>query len=213
MMENKNLNHKQMYKKFIEYLRAKEKKEDSSNNKGDSGITKIKNSKKNSFFFTGIDSMKSNPLDSSSTSSSNSFEGDTSGQIGFKKKKEPENLISYQQKEDYFKVNKNKLMNMFSKYQNNLVKEEGNNIYTKKTIKGGLKKTNTYISPKMVNYKYNKQSFNPYFSFQKKTRNRKEERNTKNKKVHSLFDTNYEYDEEEEDLTKHKESEDFNNKK
>lgn len=213
MNENKNLNHKQMYKKFIEYLRAKEKKEDSSKNKRDSGTTKIKNSKKNSFFFTGIDSMKSNPLDSSSTSSSNSFEGDTSGQIGFKKKKEPENLISYQQKEDYFKVNKNKLMNMFSKYQNNLVKEEGNNIYTKKTIKGGLKKTNTYISPKMVNYKYNKQSFNPYFSFQKKTRNRKEERNTKNKKVHSLFDTNYEYDEEEEDLTKHKESEDFNNKK
>ena len=212
MNENKILNHKQMYKKFIEYLRDKEKK-DSSKNKGDSWVTKMNNSKKNSFFFTGIDSVKSNHLDSSSTSSSNSFEGDTSNQIGFKKKNKPENLISFQQKEDYFKFNKNKLMNMFSKYQNNLVKEDGNNIYTRKAIKGGLKKTNTYISPKMINYKYDKQSFNPYFSFQKKTRNRKEGTNIKNKKVHSLFDENYEYDEEEGDLTKRKESEEFNNKK
>ena len=210
--ENKIQNKKQIYKKFIEYLRAKEQK-NSLKNKAESGVTKINNSKKNSFFFTGIDTIKSNPLESSSSSSSNSFEGDTSSQIGFKKKKETDSLFSFQQKEDYFKVNKNKLMNIFNKYQNKLIKEEGNNIYSKRTIKGGIKKVDTYLSPKMSNYKYDKQSFNQYFSFRKKTRNKKEETNSKNKKVHSLFDENYEYDEEEEYLEKLKEGEQNLNKK
>ena len=93
MEENKSLNKKQMYKKFIEYLRAKEEKKNTSKNKASNNMTKRNNSKKNSFFFTGIDSVKisrSNILESSSSSSSSSSykEGETSSQIGFKKKKE-----------------------------------------------------------------------------------------------------------------------------
>ena len=209
MEENKSLNKKQMYKKFIEYLRAKEEKKNTSKNKASNNMTKRNNSKKNSFFFTGIDSVKisrSNILESSSSSSSSSSykEGETSSQIGFKKKKEKNIIIPFKQKEEFLEVNKNKLINMFSKYQNNLVKDGMPNIYVKKKItNNGLKKSKSILTPKLVNNNYESQQFNPYFSFQKKNKTKKEEDiNSKNNKVHSLFDENYVYDEEEGDSEK-----------
>ena len=209
MEENKSLNKKQMYKKFIEYLRAKEEKKNTSKNKASNNMTKRNNSKKNSFFFTGIDSVKisrSNILESSSSSSSSSSykEGETSSQIGFKKKKEKNIIIPFKQKEEFLEVNKNKLINMFSKYQNNLVKDGMPNIYVKKKItNNGLKKSKSILTPKIVNNNYESQQFNPYFSFQKKNKTKKEEDiNSKNNKVHSLFDENYVYDEEEGDSEK-----------
>ena len=214
MEENKSINKKQMYKKFIEYLRAKEEKKNSSKNKASNGMTKRNNSKKNSFFFTGIDSVKyshSNPLESSnsSSSSSNSYkEGETSSQIGFKKKKEKKIVIPFPQKEEFLDINKNKLINMLSKYQNNLVKDVTQNLYVKKKVNNDLKKTNSQISPKLMKFQFENQQFNPYFSFQKKIKNKKEEDiNSKNNKVHSLFDENYIYDEEEVDEEKAKEEE------
>ena len=209
MEENKSLNKKQMYKKFIEYLRAKEEKKNTSKNKASNNMTKRNNSKKNSFFFTGIDSVKisrSNILESSSSSSSSSSykEGETSSQIGFKKKKEKNIIIPFKQKEEFLEVNKNKLINMFSKYQNNLVKDGMPNIYVKKKVtNNGLKKSKSILTPKRVNNNYESQQFNPYFSFQKKNKTKKEEDiNSKNNKVHSLFDENYVYDEEEGDSEK-----------
>ena len=209
MEENKSLNKKQMYKKFIEYLRAKEEKKNTSKNKASNNMTKRNNSKKNSFFFTGIDSVKitrSNILESSSSSSSSSSykEGETSSQIGFKKKKEKNIIIPFKQKEEFLEVNKNKLINMFSKYQNNLVKDGMPNIYVKKKVtNNGLKKSKSILTPKIVNNNYESQQFNPYFSFQKKNKTKKEEDiNSKNNKVHSLFDENYVYDEEEGDSEK-----------
>ena len=209
MEENKSLNKKQMYKKFIEYLRAKEEKKNTSKNKASNNMTKRNNSKKNSFFFTGIDSVKisrSNILESSSSSSSSSSykEGETSSQIGFKKKKEKNIIIPFKQKEEFLEVNKNKLINMFSKYQNNLVKDGMPNIYVKKKVtNNGLKKSKSILTPKLVNNNYESQQFNPYFSFQKKNKTKKEEDiNSKNNKVHSLFDENYVYDEEEGDSEK-----------
>ena len=209
MEENKSLNKKQMYKKFIEYLRAKEEKKNTSKNKASNNMTKRNNSKKNSFFFTGIDSVKisrSNILESSSSSSSSSSykEGETSSQIGFKKKKEKNIIIPFKQKEEFLEVNKNKLINMFSKYQNNLVKDGMPNIYVKKKVtNNGLKKSKSIQTPKIVNNNYESQQFNPYFSFQKKNKTKKEEDiNSKNNKVHSLFDENYVYDEEEGDSEK-----------
>ena len=157
MEENKSLNKKQMYKKFIEYLRAKEEKKNTSKNKASNNMTKRNNSKKNSFFFTGIDSVKisrSNILESSSSSSSSSSykEGETSSQIGFKKKKEKNIIIPFKQKEEFLEVNKNKLINMFSKYQNNLVKDGMPNIYVKKKVtNNGLKKSKSILTPKLVN--------------------------------------------------------------
>ena len=209
MEENKTLNKKQMYKKFIEYLRAKDEKKNSSKNKGSKDITKRNASKKNSFIFTGIDSIKysgSNLLESSSSSSSESYGDNTSSQIGFKKKKEKINVIPFKQKEEFMEINQNKLINMFSKYQNNLVQDASKNVYSKKPVKGGLKKSQSSLSPKVINYQYDNQQFNPYFSFQKKSKNKKEEEtNSKNNKVHSLFDENYIYDEEDADLDKNKE--------
>ena len=209
MEENKSLNKKQMYKKFIEYLRAKEEKKNTSKNKASNNMTKRNNSKKNSFFFTGIDSVKisrSNILESSSSSSSSSSykEGETSSQIGFKKKKEKNIIIPFKQKEEFLEVNKNKLINMFSKYQNNLVKDGMPNIYVKKKVtNNGLKKSKSILTPKLVNNYFESQQFNPYFSFQKKNKTKKDEDiNSKNNKVHSLFDENYVYDEEEGDSEK-----------
>ena len=209
MEENKSLNKKQMYKKFIEYLRAKEEKKNTSKNKASNNMTKRNNSKKNSFFFTGIDSVKisrSNILESSSSSSSSSSykEGETSSQIGFKKKKEKNIIIPFKQKEEFLEVNKNKLINMFSKYQNNLVKDGMPNIYVKKKVtNNGLKKSKSTLTPKLVNNNFESQQFNPYFSFQKKNKTKKDEDiNSKNNKVHSLFDENYVYDEEEGDSEK-----------
>ena len=214
MEENKSLNKKQMYNKFMEYLKAKEEKKNSSKNKASNDMTKRNNSKKNSFFFTGIDSAKysrSNLLESSSSSSSssNSFkEGNTSSQIGFKKKKEKKIIIPFSQKEEFLEVNKNKLINMFSKYQNNLVKDVNTNIYAKKKVNSGLKKSKSKFPPKLMKFQYDSQQFNPYFSFQKKSKSKKEEEiNSKNNKVHSLFDENYVYDEEEGDNEKAKEEE------
>ena len=211
MEENKSLNKKQMYKKFIEYLRAKEEKKNTSKNKASNNMTKRNNSKKNSFFFTGIDSVKisrSNILESSSSSSSSSSykEGETSSQIGFKKKKEKNIIIPFKQKEEFLEVNKNKLINMFSKYQNNLVKDGMPNIYVKKKVtNNGLKKSKSILTPKLVNNNFESQQFNPYFSFQKKNKTKKDEDiNSKNNKVHSLFDENYVYDEEEADSEKAK---------
>ena len=209
MEENKSLNKKQMYKKFIEYLRAKEEKKNTSKNKASNNMTKRNNSKKNSFFFTGIDSVKisrSNILESSSSSSSSSSykEGETSSQICFKKKKEKNIIIPFKQKEEFLEVNKNKLINMFSKYQNNLVKDGMPNIYVKKKVtNNGLKKSKSILTPKLVNNNFESQQFNPYFSFQKKNKTKKDEDiNSKNNKVHSLFDENYVYDEEEGDSEK-----------
>ena len=210
MEENKSLNKKQMYKKFIEYLRAKEEKKNTSKNKASNNMTKRNNSKKNSFFFTGIDSVKisrSNILESSSSSSSSSYrEGETSSQIGFKKKKEKNIIIPFKQKEEFLEINKNKLINMFSKYQNNLVKDGMPNIYVRKKVtNNGLKKSKSQLSPKLINNNYETQQFNPYFSFQKKSKLKKDEDiNSKNYKVHSLFDENYVYDEEEADSEKAK---------
>ena len=210
MEENKSLNKKQMYKKFIEYLRAKEEKKNTSKNKASNNMTKRNNSKKNSFFFTGIDSVKisrSNILESSSSSSSSSYrEGETSSQIGFKKKKEKNIIIPFKQKEEFLEINKNKLINMFSKYQNNLVKDGMPNIYVRKKVtNNGLKKSKSQLSPKLMNTNYESQQFNPYFSFQKKSKIKKDEDiNSKNNKVHSLFDENYVYDEEEGDSEKAK---------
>ena len=218
LAENKTINQKQMYKKFIEYLRAKEEKKNSSKNKTSSRANKDINSKKNSFFFTGIDSIRnsrSNPLESSSSSSTNSLEGNTTSQIGFKKKKEKDNIIPFQQKEIFLGINKNKLINKFSKYQNNLMQEINKNVYLRKKVNRGIKKSKSNLSPKLINYKEEGQQFNPYFSFQKKIQGKKENKTDQKRyfKVYSLFDENYIYDEDEGDFNEGKSEETGHDKK
>ena len=204
IQENKLMNKKQMFKKFLEYLREKEEKKNSSKSKAFNGITKRnENIKKNSFFFTGIDSVKytiSNFLESSksSSSSSNSHEKENiTINSEFNKKKE-KYIIPYEQKEEFLDINKNKLINLFSKYENNLVKDEGQYLYEKKKIKS-MKKSRSDLSPKLLsNFQFESQQFNPYFSFRTKNKNKKEEEftNLNKDKFINLFDENYIFDED-----------------
>ena len=204
--ENKTMNKKRLFKKFLEYLKEKEEKKNSSKNRANNGITKRNDTlNKNSFFFTGVDSFKyslSNFLESSksSSSSSESLEGgNTSIHSDLNKKKEKEkNIIPYEQKEEFLDINKNRLINIFSKYQNSLVKDEGKNLYMKKKVKS-MKKSRSNISPKLIskNYQYESQQFNPYFSFRTKNKNKKEIYINSNKdNVINLFDENYVFDED-----------------
>ena len=147
MAEKKTINTKQMYNKFIEYLREQEQKKINSKTKDSNNKTKKSSSKKNSFFFTGIDPEKLNPtniLESSSSSSSSI--GNTTSQLGFKKKKEGTIIIPFEQKEDFLEKNRNKLMNIFSKYQNNLVEDVHKNSIFKKRKKKIKKITIRYTS-------------------------------------------------------------------
>ena len=100
-------------------------------------------------------------------------------------------------------LNKNKLINIFSKYQNNLAKKYEKNLYSKK-IKGVLKRSISTLSPKMLNYKYSQS--NPYYTFQKKHK-KPSKIKTKNKKIFCSFDENYEYDEDDIDFNQNKEFE------
>ena len=201
--ENETLNQVQMYNKFMEYLKVREDKKNISKKRKSFGANKGINSKKNSFFFTGLDSVKysqSNPLESSSSSStSNSYEGNTTSQIGFKKK-ENKDIVPFEKKEEFLELNKNKLINIFSKYQNNLTKKLEKNLFSKQAK--GLKRSISTLSPKMINYNY--QQINPYKTFQKKSK-KSEEMKSKNKKINNLLDKNYEYDDDDNDMNKDKE--------
>ena len=198
MKDNETLNQVQMYEKFITYLKSREEKKSLSKNRH-SKINKT-NSKKNSFFFTAIDSVKytqSNPLESSNSSSSNSYDGNTTSQIGFKKK-ENKDIIPFKQKEEFLELNKNKLINIFSKYQNNLAKKSEKNFFSKQ-VKDVLKRSASTASPKAINYNY--LQLNSYNTFKKKNK-KAEETKIKNRKKYSTLDNNYEYDEEDIDLNK-----------
>ena len=198
MKDNETLNQVQMYEKFITYLKSREEKKSLSKNRHSK--TNKTNSKKNSFFFTAIDSDKytqSNPLESSNSSSSNSYDGNTTSQIGFKKK-ENKDIIPFKQKEEFLELNKNKLINIFSKYQNNLAKKSEKNFFSKQ-VKDVLKRSASTASPKAINYNY--LQLNSYNTFKKKNK-KAEETKIKNRKKYSTLDNNYEYDEEDIDLNK-----------
>jgi len=201
--ENETLNQVQMYNKFMEYLKVREDKKNISKKRKTFGANKGLNSKKNSFFFTGLDTVKysqSNPLESSSSSStSNSYEGNTTSQIGFKKK-EIKDIVPFEKKEEFLELNKNKLINIFSKYQNNLTKKLEKTLFSKQPK--GLKRSISTLSPKMINYNY--QQINPYKTFQKKSK-KSEEMKSRNKKINNLFDKDYEYDDDDNDMNKDKE--------
>ena len=209
--ENETLNQIQMYGKFIEYLRLREEKKNLSKNRHSKGVNKGINSKKNSFFFTGIDSVKysqSNPLESSSSSSSsNSYEGNTTSQISFKKKENKE-IIPFKQKEEFLELNKNKLINIFSKYQNNLAKKSEKNLYVKQ-VKDVLKRSSSTSSPEVISYNY--LQLNSFNRFKKKNK-KSEDTKLKNRKKYSTLDNNYEYDEEDIDLNKDNDDKDIWNK-
>ena len=64
---------------------------------------------------------------------------DTTSKMGITKPKEKA-TISLKQKEDFLDKNKNRLISIFSKYQNTLVKENDKNLYFQKKSLKKLKK-------------------------------------------------------------------------
>ena len=94
-----------MYKRFIEYLQNKEAQNvNSTKNEAQPGFHSIKdNSKKNSIFFTGIDSIKlthSKLLESSSSSSVN-VEEESTNKINIKKPIDKNIIIPLKEKEEF----------------------------------------------------------------------------------------------------------------
>ena len=198
MAENKTITQKQMYKRFIDYLHSKELQ--NANSAKDDGegvnIRKNNNSKKNSFFFTGIDSIKSqSKLLGSSSSSSYNYD-ETTSKIGLMKQKDKKFAISLKQKEEFLEQNKNKLISIFSKYQNTLVKENDKNIYFQKKSLKKMKKSKSDFAPKL---KYEKNYINraSLIDTKKKIIPIEEESSSKRRPIQKLLDENYEYDEEE----------------
>ena len=198
MEENKAITQKQMYKRFIEYLQNKESQNaNSTKNEAQPGFHSIKdNSKKNSIFFTGIDSIKlthSKILESSSSSSVN-VEEESTNKINIKKPIDKKIIIPLKEKEEFLDKNKNKLINIFSKYQNTLVKENDKNIYYQKIT---MKKNRRARSQIALNqkYKYRGNNNNNEIIYRKK-KTPEEETLSKKKPKSDLLDEDYEYDEE-----------------
>ena len=192
MLENKAITQNQMFKRFIDYLRTKDN--NSSREKIDSN-QKENREFKDSFFFTGIDSIKvahSKPLDisnrSSSIQNSNKYNKIKNQNINNK-----EMFISLRQKEDFLQKNKNKVMNIFSKYQNSLVKENDKNLYFQKKYMKKLPHVLSQEKPfRKQNYIKNK------YIIENKRKNLKENFPIKKNKP-MLLDDDYDYDEDEDE--------------
>ena len=195
MAENKAITQKQMYKRFIDYLISKEMPNTTKNEQSGINVFKNNNSKKNSFFFTGIDSIKSQSKFLGSSSSSSVYDDTTSKVV---KPKEKKIAISLKQKEEFLEQNKNKLISIFSKYQNTLVKENDKNIYFQKKSLKKLRKARSEIGSSIPNY--NKKLINKInrIEAKKKITSIDEESSSKRITRPKLLDENYEYDEEEE---------------
>ena len=195
MAENKAITQKQMYKRFIDYLHSKEVPNTTKNEQSGINVFKNNNSKKNSFFFTGLDSIKSQSKLLGSSSSSSVYDDTTSKIV---KPKEKKVAISLKQKEEFLEQNKNKLISIFSKYQNTLVKENDKNIYFQKKSLKKLRKAKSEIGPPpIINYQKKISNKINKIEPKKKLTSIDEESSSKRIPRPKLLDDNYEYDEEE----------------
>ena len=188
MAENKAITQKQLYKRFLDYLHDKDTQNiNTTKNDGTEGVNpKNNNSKKNSFFFTGIDSIKSQSKLLGTSSSSSVNYDDTTSKMGITKPKE-KTVISLKQKEEFLDNNKNRLISIFSKYQNTLVKENDKNLYFQKKTLKRLKKTKSELAK--INNRIN--------LIESKKKSIDDDMSSKRRFLPKLLDEDYEYDEEE----------------
>ena len=195
MAENKAITQKQLYKRFLDYLHNKEAQNmNTTKNEGTDAVNPINNnSKKNSFFFTGIDSIKSQSKLLGTSSSSSMNYDDTTSKMGITKPKEKE-TISLKQKEDFLDKNKNRLISIFSKYQNTLVKENDKNLYFQKKSLKKLKKSKSEFALKQ---KYENKINRRVNLIESKKKSIDDELSSKRRFIPKLLDEDYEYDEEE----------------
>ena len=189
MKENKAITQNQMFTRFIDYLHNKDNINSSREKNSQNENTNANlNTNRNSIFFTGIDSIKY-----SKNSSINSKYSETSNKLG--KTRNINNnghSISLKQKEEFLQKNKNKIMNIFSKYQNSLVKEIDKNLYfQQKYIKKIPRTQSRDRFLKNSNYTKN--------NFINKRKNVKDVNSEQKNSMPNLIDENYEYDEDDEE--------------
>ena len=197
MKENKSITQHQMFDHFIEYLHNKDKESNSfrrKHKKKDSNLDL--NANKTSIFFTGVDikSQKSGFSSSSLKYSENKY-GKSDKNINSQ-----ETSLSLKRKEEFLQKNKNKVMNIFSKYQNTLVKEIDKNLYFKqKYIKKIPRSQSQNQIKKRLNFIGNENKFI------NKRKIIKDENFEKKNSMPNLIDENYEYDKDDyEDNNKEK---------
>ena len=202
-MENKAITQNQMFNRFVEYLHNKDNKNNSNvYDKNDFNSNK----NKTSFFFTGIDSIKvtqSRNNETSSIMSSVNYDENAS-KVNQNKINDYDSKgfgFTLKQKEEFLQKNKNKVMNIFSKYQNSLVKENDKNLYYRKKY---MKKLPRARSQERITKKPKIIKHNPIIENKRKII---QEESIEKKKSMPLLDENYEYDEDyEKEETKNKES-------
>ena len=203
-MENKAITQNQMFNRFVEYLHNKDNNNNTNmyNDNNDFNINK----NKNSFFFTGIDSVKvtqSRNNETSSVMSSVNYDENISklNQNKINNYNTKGFGFSLKQKEEFLQKNKNKVMNIFSKYQNTLVKENDKNLYYQKKY---MKKLPRARSQERITKKPKIIKQNPIIENKKKI---VQEESNEKKNSMPLLDENYEYDEDDEkEETKNKEN-------
>ena len=203
-MENKAITQNQMFNRFVEYLHNKDNNNNTNmyNDNNDFNINK----NKNSFFFTGIDSVKvtqSRNNETSSVMSSVNYDDNISklNQNKINNYNTKGFGFSLKQKEEFLQKNKNKVMNIFSKYQNTLVKENDKNLYYQKKY---MKKLPRARSQERITKKPKIIKQNPIIENKKKI---VQEESNEKKNSMPLLDENYEYDEDDEkEETKNKEN-------
>ena len=196
MKENKAITQNQMFSRFIDYLHNKDGNS-CRETKNQNEYTNINiSTNKNSIFFTGIDSMKKTNSKNFDNSSTNSNYSETMNKLGKNKKvMNTKEIFTFKQKEDFLQKNKNKIMNIFSKYQNSLVKEIDKNLYFQKKY---LKKLPRARSQEKF-IKYPNEIRN---SSVNKKKIIKEENLGKKISLPNLLDENYEYDEDDDEEEK-----------
>ena len=182
--ENKTITQNQMFKRFVDYLHNKDMNSFRENQK-----ERLSNNNKNSFFFTGIDSIKQT---NSKNYENSSKYIDTKNKYDKIKNPNKEMSISLRLKEEFLQRNKNKVINMFSKYQNTLVKEiDKNYYYQKKHMK---KIPFSHSQERAIN---KKNYIRNEFMIENKRKNILKEENSEGYTVSpNLLDENYEYDED-----------------
>ena len=187
MKENKAVTQHQMFNRFVDYLHNKDSNSFREKTNRNEKNNLYFNTNKTSIFFTGIDSIKSKNLDNSSV---NSKYSESLNKFG--KDKNPnykQFSISLKQKEEFLQKNKNKVMNIFSKYQNTLVKEIDKNLYFQQKYIKKIPRTRSQEEVRRkTNYIRNQ--------FINKRKVIKEDNFEQKKSMPNLIDENYEYDED-----------------
>ena len=191
MKENKAITQNQMFNRFIDYLYNKENNSQKRNKNKDDNLM---NMTKNSFFFTGIDSVKVTNSKNLENSTISQF-SETFNKLNGKQQKISNAKgvsISFKEKEEFLKKNKNRVMNIFSKYQNDLVKETDKKLYFQKKNIKQAPRTRSQDYLKRPNYGKNE-------LINKRKILKEDNVILENKRsVPSFIDENYEYDEDDE---------------